>query len=65
MPVSLTASSQGNMGTKELVVTKYTLNAFGNVSHIEAVQNYNVTKIMEYSLTLVSFSLADSDVFMK
>ncbi len=52
------------MDGKKLVVTKCTLDAFGRVLHMAAVNNYNVVKVMEYSLTPVLFSLVDIGGFM-
>jgi len=46
---------------KKLEVAKCTLEAFGKVIHIAALQNCDVKKIMDYPLTAVPFSLAQSD----
>lgn len=58
------ASSQRNREEKKLVVTKCTLDAFGRILHMAAINNYNVMKVMEYPLTPVPFSLSDIGGFM-
>ena len=51
-------SSKLNREGKKLEVTKCTLDAFAKVIHMAADKNNNLSKVMEYPLTPVPFSLA-------